>query len=469
MVTLVGLSSWFLLPTGSLDALFSVPERPPVTAGLPWLVTTGGAITDTEGNAVLLQGVNDDSLVEPSNHPAPFEESDARMIADSGFDVVRVPITWSQIEPQRGVFSTAYLDRIARVVKLCSAHGLYVVLDMHFMTWSAKYGGIGAPDWATLPLPNWTFGGAVPSIQTQLSPALNASQTYFWSSRDWQDEVQKSWAFVMQRFRDDSGVAGYDLYNEPYPIPYPPVRFERDAVWPFYQRLISSLSQVDPFHLFIVEGVQMGDMGTTVVPLRAPDLVYSAHIYTGSLVPPEDGAPGPLRAHILDEAAEAPQVPAAFWVGEFGIANNHVNATEWIDSAVDTFAQLHVGWTWWQWRQGGTWGIRNWPGTSVDWNTLSHLARPYLIDAPSEATSDATRAVDGVLRVGVEPHDGTVDALVGWPMMVHGEASVDSDCAGLVWSIDRGRVSLHIPSEMAPCFVTLAPSSEPASASSQVF
>ncbi len=49
-------------------------------------------------------------------------------------------------------------------------------------------------------------------------------------------------------------MAGYDLYNEPHAIPLPPIRFERDFMWPLYARTIDAIGAVDPNHLFIVEG-----------------------------------------------------------------------------------------------------------------------------------------------------------------------------------------------------------------------
>ena len=239
----------------------------------------------------------------------------------SGFDVVRLPIAWSALEPQRGHFSTAYLDRVAADVALLNAHHLYVVLDMHFLGWSPGYGGSGAPAWATLSwIPDIPWG-PMPSVTRLLSPAINASTAYFWLTSDWQTQYLRTWQFVAARFRDDSGVAGYDIINEPHAFPLPPLRFDKDDLFPFYARAITSIGAVDPNHLFLIENDALGDLPTSVVALSAPDLVYSPHVYTGVLFPPTfDGNPQSLDTHVDELAREAGQVPAAMWVGEFGIS-----------------------------------------------------------------------------------------------------------------------------------------------------
>src|SRR5439155_815817 len=88
------------------------------------------------------------------------------------------------LEPRRGQFDASYLDRVVAAVSMLNAHGLYVVLDMHFLGWSPEYGGSGAPAWATvqgIPDPHW---GAMPSLTRLLSPAINVSTAYFWLTSD---------------------------------------------------------------------------------------------------------------------------------------------------------------------------------------------------------------------------------------------------------------------------------------------
>src|ERR1039458_766548 len=59
-------------------------------------------------------------------------------------------------------------------------------------------------------------------------------------SSDWQTQYLRTWQFVAARFRDDSGVAGYDIINEPHAFPLPPFRFDKDDLFPFYARAITA-------------------------------------------------------------------------------------------------------------------------------------------------------------------------------------------------------------------------------------
>ncbi|HEX8966422.1 MAG TPA: cellulase family glycosylhydrolase, partial [Chloroflexota bacterium] len=174
------------------------PRRPAGTPGLAWLATDGNAIVDDQGRAVLLRGFNTAALLHWPRQPvAPLDDMDLELMRGAGFDVVRLPIAWSKLEPERGSIDAAYLDDIDRTVRQINDHDLYVVLDMHVtLGWSPRFGGAGAPDWATLPfIPHVAF--AAPGEWTEmLSPAVAAATDYFWLSPDWQTDLSDIWRAV---------------------------------------------------------------------------------------------------------------------------------------------------------------------------------------------------------------------------------------------------------------------------------
>ena len=448
LVVLVAAVTWLLLPVPALTATVRDPgPLPDALPGLPWLSTSTGRIVDTSSRTVLLRGFNDDALLESTMHPAPLDATDASLMEESGFDVVRLPIAWSLLEPERGHFSSAYLDQIADAVALLNAHRLYVVLDMHFLGWSPAYGGSGAPAWATLSWVPDVEWGPMPSLTRLLSPAINASTAYFWLTSDWQTQYLRAWQFVASRFGDDSGVAGYDLINEPHAFPLLPVRFDKDDLFPFYARAITAIGAVDPHHLFIIENDALGDLPTTVVPISAPDLVYSPHVYTGVLFPPAfSGSPQALDTHVDELAAEAGQVPAAMWVGEFGIDTGIKDASQWIDDALAAFDAHGSGWAWWQWRADGAWSVRSADGRSLDMTLLRELARPYLAASPAGVTSSSAAGVHGGLVVSVAPVHGSSAIEVAWAGYTLGSPGIASDCGALFsWDPSTARVSVTVP------------------------
>lgn len=446
---------WAAVPVSPITLHLSPPDRQ-ARGGLPWLrVVDASRIVDEAGRTVLLRGFNSDALLEDGVRHAPLEDRDAALMEQAGFNVVRLPIAWSRLEPRRGYLDLAYLGLVARTVAMLNAHHLYVVLDMHILDWGPRFGGSGAPWWAALPL--------VPSLQwwpweswrKHLDPAPNAATTYFWLSPDWQTDFDMVWRAVAARFRDDSGVVGYDLYNEPHPLPIPPRLFEVHWLWPWYARTIEAIASVDPNHLFIVEGILFGDIGTTIVPLRARDLVYSPHVYTGSLVPPSfSGDPRPLASHIRAQALEAGAVPAPMWTGEIGIDHRAAHAAEYVDAALDAYDDLDVGWAWWQWRENG-WGVRTADGGAVDLPFLRHLARPYLAAAPWGVHASRGDGVHGALDLRVEAEHGSAPVVVSWPELTLGPPAVQGGCvAASDWEPQTARLHLELRPQ-APCLIHL--------------
>ena len=445
---------WVEMPVAALTTNVPPPSRGAVTDGLDWLTTAGGHIVDSQGRTVLLRGFNTSTLLEPTVLRSPLDGTDAAMMAGDGFDVVRLAVSWGRLEPQRGVWDTSYLDDIASTVAMLTAHHLWVVIDMHFLDWSAGFGGSGAPAWASLPLlpdPKLPWLG---DWQRHVSPAVNGAYTYFWLSPDWQADFFAAWQHVASRFRDDSGVAGYDLFNEPHALPLPPVRFEKDVMWQLYAHTIDAIGAVDPNHLFFAEGQLFGDFGTTVVPLRAPGLVYSPHEYTGSLVPPIfDGDQSALDAHVHQVAAEAAQLQAPMWVGEWGMASTQTAAMQWVGAAVAAFTRAGAGWAWWQWREDSAWGVRDTAG-HTDTTLLATLAEPYLRAAPP-GTGNATLTGADSLHVTVAAST-SLPIVVAWPALSTGRTpQVTATCAvESTWDAAAAELTLSVAATSA-CTVTV--------------
>jgi len=57
-------------------------------------------------------------------------------------------VIWAGVEPEPGVFDTAYIDSIQQTVQTLADHGIYTILDFHQDEYSSAYGGEGAPAWA---------------------------------------------------------------------------------------------------------------------------------------------------------------------------------------------------------------------------------------------------------------------------------------------------------------------------------
>ena len=433
------------LPAGSLTA--AVPPPRYGEASMSWLRTSNGQIVDSSGRKVLLRGFNDDALVSyPKDPPAPLDEMDATLMQQAGFDVVRLGIDWAQLEPARGRIDQAYLDRVAGAVSMLNRHGLYVIFDMHFrLGWSPRFGYSGAPGWATIGVPNWN---PLPqySWSPSLSPAAITSDAYFWLSSDWKQDFYRSWQAVAARFKDNAGVAGYDIFNEAHPLPIPPRIFDKYYLWPMFKDAIEAIGAVDPNHLFLVEGILLLTMNTVVVHLKAPNLVYGTHLYEGSLIPPFwDGDPAFLRQRFQQRVKEAAEVPAPLWIGELGYDLTQKGALSYADAALDEMDRLGIGWAWWQWRENRYWGIVDAGGHLVNRDALRHLARPYVIAAPGGVHPGRGDGVRGTLAIRVDASHANQEVQIGWSAVTLTGPAVAGSCVhSSHWDATTGRLTLQL-------------------------
>jgi endoglycosylceramidase len=447
VLLIVALTIVAYLPAGSLTASVPPAQYGQANASLSWLRTDRGQIVDTLGRTVLLRGFNADALVAyPKDLPAPLDETDATLMQQTGFDVVRLGIDWSQLEPVRGRIDQAYLDRVARTVSTLNRHGLYVVLDMHFrLGWSPRFGYSGAPGWATIGVPNWN---PLPqySWSPSLSPAAFTSDTYFWLSSDWKQDFYRTWQAVAARFKDNAGVAGYDIFNEAHGLPIPPRIFEKYYLWPMFKDAIEAIGAVDSNHLFFVEGILLLAMNTVVVHLKAPNLVYGTHVYEGSLIPPFwTGDPTFLRQRFQQRVKEAAELPAPLWIGELGYDLTQKGALSYADAALDEADQLGIGWAWWQWRENQYWGIVDAGGQIVNMDALRHLARPYVIAAPSGVHPGRGDGVHGTLAIRVDTAHSDQPVQIGWSAVTLMGPAVTGTCVDRSqWDAMTARLTLEL-------------------------
>jgi endoglycosylceramidase len=262
----------------------TAPKHPPSGAGpAPILLGHSGRwLTNAVGQVVELHGLNMIAKVPPYEPEAlGFGAAAARSLAGNGFDVVRLGVIYSAVEPQPGVFSAAYVASIGRTVAALARRGVYSLLDFHQDQMSVGFGGEGFPSWSVdtggLPIKHFVF-----PLGYTGSPALGAAFDNFWSDRPGpggvgvQERYAAAWRYVAARFAGDPWVLGYDLFNEPWPA------HATDAqLGAFYSRVIAAIRTVDRRHLVFYEPFVLFDFGqpTTLPRFAGADLGMSFHDY----------------------------------------------------------------------------------------------------------------------------------------------------------------------------------------------
>lgn len=335
----------------------------------------GGRIVDAHGREVLLRGVNVNANVEYwAYDPAlfttyPFPPEDADAIAGMGWNVVRLLLSWSRVEPAPGVYDEAYLDAIEAAVRRLERRGVYTIVDLHQDAWSATlaarpgevctagppaFGWDGAPAWATQ-------DGGEPRCAAlgvrELSPAVLAAFDAFWRDAPGpggvgiQTRYARMLGHLAERFSHLDAVAGYDLMNEPNAFA------QLDLLDDFIARGIAEIRAGEaragaPRRLVFFEPSPLWATFGIGAPAPFPSddqIVYSPHIYQGGL---DDQ---PLDAAVFERArSEAASYGGApILSGEWGADPDRAG-----DPADDYFERhqalqdaFRFGATLWTWRE----------------------------------------------------------------------------------------------------------------------
>ncbi len=380
----------------------------------------GPYLYDSHGRVVFLHGVDavykfaPYELYPDPGRPWNFSSADASLMARLGFNVVRLGMTWSGLEPGRAPpndpticdqgkpanprqFNQAVLNRyiahLRTTVNLLARFHIYTILDMHQDVYNEMFEGEGAPNWAVC-----TDG--VPSVDPPgrwsleyATPAADIAFSHFWRNNvrgDLQGQYDRVWGDVAQAFRSDRWVLGFDPFNEPFSTALvhfhgehfdaqlecfytgrahvgapshgaPPLHCPSDDP---EQGVVPTLLAHDPRGLIFDEPDNFASRGfpTYLGPMDLRNLVYNVHIYCGERSP-VTGNPTNLPACAAHDVhsigvrqgdrpllASRAQPRGPAWLV------TEFGATKSAPLLADVTAQFdadQVGWIYWAWKYYG--------------------------------------------------------------------------------------------------------------------
>ncbi len=341
-----------------------------------WLHTNGTAIVDEQNQPIFLHGVNVSGMEygagqkwrnghSPDKRYGGYDPPKAEQlnsIATIGFNSVRLPIAWANIEPVppdiaangQGFhhYNEAYLQDVDWIIQNLARHNIRVILSMHQFAWSpacqvTRKGktnhGCGMPVW----------------LPTNKAPDVLIARRQFMQDRNVQEGLVAVWQFVANRYRQYDNVVGADMLNEPGvnpsfvnqtqdPNPYAPTPLDD-----LYRRIGQAIRKVNPNILLIYEG---GGTAPVREPLPFNGVVNSFHLYPrGNSWEPE-GLKDSL-AHLR----KSKELNIPLWVGEFQSLGNKEEANSGIsgDWQAQTTQLLkfckenNIGWAYWAYEKTG--------------------------------------------------------------------------------------------------------------------
>ncbi|MGD1861876.1 MAG: cellulase family glycosylhydrolase [Leptolyngbyaceae cyanobacterium] len=357
----------------------STPAEPSITARSP-LSTQGSRIIDSQGQTVLLRGVNWFGMETETHTPHGLWSRDYKemlqQIRSLGYNTIRLPFSVQSLRSQnisgvdfnngsnQDLQGKTPLEVMDLVIQEAERQGLWILLDSHRLN-----------DYR---IPELWYGDG-------------------FTEADWIG----TWELLAQRYRNQANVIGADLKNEPHGAAGWGTG-DRATDWRLAaERAGNAIQAINSDWLIVVEGVQNNVPGQQLdhwwggnlegvknYPVRLPrpnKLVYSPHEYgAGVHNQPWFNEPSfpqnlltrwQIGFHYIAEENIAPIL-----IGEFGGRQVDANSKEgiWQRKLVDFIRQNDLNFTYWSWNpnSGDTGGI-----LQDDWRS---------IDEPKQALLNTT-------------------------------------------------------------------------------
>ncbi len=393
----------------------------------PLSTSSDHQIVDDQGRQILLRGANVNSLGRywqgvPTLAPTlPVTEDDWDSMAAHGFSVVRLIISWSNVEPTRGVYDDTYLDHVDEYVRAAAAHGIYTVIDMHQDAYTDTISTIdpatcppgttpakgwdGAPAWATI---TDGLSTCLTGSDRNSSPAVNRAWNHFWDDTDGiRTAFAGAWGHVAQKFAGRSEVAGYDILNEPE------VSRPAAEIKPLYEAMIGdsvrairdaeqTAGATFEHIVFVEPAIPAGDPSRGIVipdpasiGLGTANVVAAPHNYAESITSGGLDLTIEQMSDAFDSIAASLGLPV--WIGEYGFWDTSAATLIKVRRYAANEDAKAQGGAWWQWRQscGDPHSVR-WEGNSVvaPDNVQTHL---NLLQCPGNTSLGANAAFLKVL------------------------------------------------------------------------
>jgi hypothetical protein len=320
------------------------------------IASNGSVLVDQQGREVILRGVNIRAAgffdIYKAQLPLPpFTADDCRIVGQElGMNQLRLPISWSLVEPSRGDFDTAFLKSVVTLAGECARQGVYTLVDLHQDGWSKFVGADGAPFWAhDPPLPASAADqsmGNQPSTGGAVQAAFNG---FFGNAQLMQDYATMA-ATVAKTIDQQPGIIGLEIMNEPFGT-----STQLDGFYAVVSKSVRAAAPDLPLY-FEPNAIRNILDASNPDPLSVANTVYSPHLYTGVfqgnwMV----GQDSRIADSISNMQAEESGTRAALMVTEFG--NNPADpvGAAWLTAALRLLDQYAVSASFWVYEE--------WPST----------------------------------------------------------------------------------------------------------
>ncbi len=239
-------------------------------------------------------------------------ERDIEMIAQMGFNVVRVPFNHTILEDdsQPHHYKESGWKLLDQLIAWCEDYQVYVVLDLH-----------SAPGGQSMVFVNDPDGSGFYANEANIQRTVDL------------------WSAIADRYKDQPIIVGYDLLNEPQLPWFTP----GEQLIDIYVRIQKGIRKVDKNHMLIFSGAGAASNDLSMFK-KVLDSNQALAFHTYNLFGDDIGEASHKQFTNLSKKLNVP-----IWNGEIG-----AHTAAWVKSVIEMFEDPSYGvsgWVFWPWKR----------------------------------------------------------------------------------------------------------------------
>jgi len=260
-------------------------------------------------------------------------ENDFRNISAMGVNSIRVPFNYRLIEKKPYSYCEEGFSYLKKVLRWADRYKLGIILDLHAAA------GAQNCDWH----------------------ADSSGAALLWQKKEYRQRTFALWEAIVDRFKDEASLIGYDLLNEPVLA-----KKRVNILKNFYRGLIKRISAIDKKHKIFLEGNIWAQQIDFLKDLIGENISISIHTYHPlnyvMNFTPFYKFPGKIDRVLWDQNQVYKYLEPYFkfsrknkvgiFVGEFGInwRGGFWGELEWIKALLKAFQEFGFGYTYWTYK-----------------------------------------------------------------------------------------------------------------------
>lgn len=270
---------------------------------------------------------------ENSFRKAFIGQDDIKRIASWGANCIRVPFNFRLIEEEPYKYRKSGLRILKTLVTWAEKYKVGLILDLH----------------------------AAAGCQNQDWHSDSNGEALLWTRKDYQERTIGLWQYLVNEFKDNRTIVGYDILNEPVIE-----RYKIATLKNFYKRLIKKIREIDAGHTIFLEGNIWAQEIDFLKDLLDDNTQVSIHTYqpldfTFNFRPQYKypGLIGKVRWNKsfmkkrLEKYKEfSLRNRVDIFVGEFGVnyRGGLFGELRWLKDSLDIFTEWGFNWAYWTYK-----------------------------------------------------------------------------------------------------------------------